>query len=92
MEDPIKWTRHYDLRHDRGHFRAYCSEHVNGGFYTTLLYFMRRESVSLSDSDWGTLEFRHKTFHGSTEAETIERLKQWLEHGLPGRYELQVVV
>jgi hypothetical protein len=89
MSTQIKWTKTYEVSHEKEAFKAFTSEHESKHFYATILYFERKTAFNVFGDDKGGLDFKHQTFYGASETEALDKLKAWLQQHLPGKYELR---
>jgi hypothetical protein len=89
MNTEIKWTKTYGVFHEKGAFKAFTSEHGGKHFYATILYFEHKTAFNVFHDDKGAFDFKQQTFYGASETEALEKLREWLQQHLPGKYEFR---
>jgi hypothetical protein len=82
----ILWRKQYHLNHKRGYFQIFVSEHTNGLFYGSVVYYTRQ-------GDWSKgevidLELKVQTFYGKTEEEAYGKCIKWVEDNLGKEYQI----
>ena len=89
MSSPvIKWTKTFDVKHEKGSFRMFVSEHQSERTYATILHFDRRGSfdVLAQEQDKGSIDFKYHTVSGKNEEEAVKFLKDWIDKNLGKKY------
>ena len=84
--DQIKWTKKYNVYHDKGNFNIFVSEHIGNQFYSAVFYYDK--TGSWSKGEIVDLNFKLETFMAKDEEEAFERSKNWINKHLPGKYEV----
>ena len=77
----IKNTRQYRIHHSKGSFRLYVSEHFDGSFFSTVLYYSKHRG-----QDEITLGFAHRNFKGRSEEDAYNKALRWVNENLGRQY------
>ena len=79
----IKNTKQYAIHHSNGLFRMFVSEHFDGSFFSTVLYYGKRPR---KDQKLTTLTFAHRNFKGRSEQEAYTKCLHWIDENLGRGY------
>lgn len=74
----IKWTKTYDLKIDGRHFRVAVSEHSEGGFHASCLWYEAGRMLKAQGQP-GALFFQLEQRHASTEVEVLGQIEEWVK-------------
>lgn len=73
----VKWTKSYNLlAYKFDNFRIFISEHEDGAFYATCLYF-ERGRVLKAPGQSGSLDFKLETAMGDSFEDAYKKIVTW---------------
>jgi hypothetical protein len=79
----VKNTKQYTVRHSKGTFRMFVSEHFDGSFFSTVLYYSKSRSHGESAT---RLTFAHRNFKGRSADEAYSKCLRWIDANLGSGY------
>lgn len=82
----IKWTKKYNVYHEKGNFNIFIAEHFGKQFYSSVFYYDK--TGSWIKGEIIDLNFKLKTFLAKDEKQAFEQSKMWIANNLPGKYEI----
>ena len=82
----IKWTKKYNVYHEKGNFNIFIAEHFGKQFYSSVFYYDK--TGSWIKGEIIDLNFKLKTFLAKDEKQAFEQSKKWIDNNLPGKYEI----
>jgi hypothetical protein len=86
----IKWIKTYEVKVDLRTFRVFVSEHEEGGFRASCLWYEKGRAMRAPGS-FGSMNFRLEQRHGSTEQEAVSEITNWLNSTFPDAGQLTLV-
>ncbi len=80
----INWQKTYHIDHEKGLFKLFISEHLNGHIYGSILYF----TTEIDKNGHSNRLLDLQTFWGDNEEEVYTTCIQWVNRELSGEYEI----
>ncbi len=74
----ITWTKAYDLKVESRHFRVFVSEHSEGGFHASCLWYEKGRMLKAPEQ-LGSVSFELEQRHAATEAEALRKIEEWVK-------------
>lgn len=84
----IKWTKSYDLMVDSRHFRVFVSEHSEGGFHASCLWYERGRMFKTPGQP-GSVAFELEQRHATTESKALGEIEEWVRAKFGESYSLE---
>jgi hypothetical protein len=74
----IQWTKTYDLKVDGRHFRVFVSEHSEGGFHASCLWYEKGRMLK-APGQFGSVVFELEQRYAATEATALGAIEEWVK-------------
>ena len=85
------YNKIFSVKQQKGNSRIIVSEKPTGRFNASVVFYDRIRPQNPSSQDWGTIELKHHIETAATEAEALDKAKNWIAKNIGADFSVKEI-